>query len=131
MGHRAARGLEAVASKTRTGRPTLFETHRFNFVGEIGPAHAAVKELERMLKLVVERFPDVLFMSTLELARGIRKVDPELIEQSMIRRLHVWIARLREIPRIRKVAWMTGAALPAWALFVITAPRIARGAEAH
>ena len=45
LGHRAERGLEAVARKTRTGRPTLFETHRFNFVGEIGAARAAVDEL--------------------------------------------------------------------------------------
>ena len=126
LGHGAERGLEAVVRKARTGRPTLLETHRFNFVAEIGAAQAAVAELGRMLRLVVDRFPDVLFMSTLELAEGIRQLDPQLIERSMVRRLHVWVARLREIPRIRKIAWLTGAILPAWVLFVATAPRPAR-----
>jgi len=37
-------------------------------------------ELERMLNLILTKFPDVLFMSTLEMADGIRQRDPELIE---------------------------------------------------
>ena len=117
-------------SKARTGRPTLLETHRFNFVGDVEVAEAAVAELGRMMRLVVDRFPDVRFMSTFELAKGIRQFDPELIERSTIRRLHVWVARLREIPRIRQIAWLTGAVLPAWILFVVTAPRPARVTEA-
>ena len=129
LGHRAERGLDAVVRKTRTGRPTLLETHRFNFVGEVSAAQVAVAELGRMLRLVIDRFPDVRFMSTFELAEGIRQLDPHLIERSVMRRLHVWVARLREIPRIRKIAWLTGAVLPAWLLFVATAPKPARATE--
>jgi hypothetical protein len=123
LGHRAERGHEAVARKTRAGRPTLLETHRFNFVGEATAAKMAFADLERMLSLVLEEFPDVLFMSTLEMAERIRQLDPELIERRMMRHLHVWLVRLGEIPRFRKLAWLTGIMIPASLLFFLTRPR--------
>lgn len=130
LGHRAEQGLQALTRKTGAGRPTLFETHRFNFIGEVAAAEMAIAELERMLKLVLEEFPDVLFMSTLEMADGIRQRGPELIEQSMVRRLHVWLVRLGEIPRFRKLAWLTGIMIPALLLFLVTRPRSARAIAA-
>jgi hypothetical protein len=35
-----------------------------------------------MLRLVIDRFPDVRFMSTFELAEGMRQLDPQLIERA-------------------------------------------------
>ena len=130
LGHRAKEGLQALLRKTRAGRPTLFETHRFNFVGESADAETTIVELDRMLKLALQKFPSVLFMSTLEMAEGIRKRDPELIERSMTRRIHVWLARLGEIPRFRKLAWLTGIIIPALVLFSLTKPRPIRASSA-
>jgi hypothetical protein len=131
LGHRAERGLEALARKTRAGRPTLLEMHRFNFIDQAAHAERAVAELERLLALILDQFPDVLFMSTLELAEGIGQIDPEVIEQSTIRRLHFWLARLSEVPRIGRLAWLTGIIVPAWLLFLVTKTKTDRVTAAY
>jgi hypothetical protein len=48
----------------------------------------------------------------------------------MIRRLHVWLVRLGEIPRFRKLAWLTGIMIPASLLFFLTRPRPIRATTA-
>ena len=120
-GHRAERALDALARKTRLGRPTLLETHRFNFIADPPAADAAIVEFRRMLDLTLDQFPNVRFMSTLELADAITHRNAKVIETSAARRLHVWLLRLGAISRIRKLAWLTGAILLAWLLLLLTA----------
>ncbi len=45
LGHRAEKGLDALASQTACGRPTLLETHRFNFLGNPAQSKAALAEM--------------------------------------------------------------------------------------
>jgi len=119
-GHQAERGLAALAAKTRAGRPTLLETHRINFLGDAALADAAIRELDRLLALALRAFPNLLFLSTEELASQIRRGDPRLIERRLSARLHVWLRRLWGISRLRKLAWVTGVIVPACLVYLLT-----------
>lgn len=123
-GHRAERALNALATKTRLGRPTLLETHRANFLGDPANAEAAARELERLLDLALERFPNVAFLSTEELASRMRLEDPWLVERGLGVRLHVWLRRLWRVGRLRKLACVSGAIFPGYLLYALT-----RGSE--
>jgi hypothetical protein len=117
LGHRAERALAAIEAKTRVGSPTLLETHRFNFTGPPAQKEDALRETEVLLRSVVERFPCVRFMSTAELASAMGRADPDLVEGSRASRIRIWLARSARISRLRKLAWLTGAIVPAWLLY--------------
>ncbi len=119
-GHQAERGLAALAAKTSAGRPTLLETHRANFLEDPAAADAAVRELDRLLTLALRAFPNVRFLSTEELAFGMRRRDPRLLERQFAKRLHIWLRRLWRVSRLRKLACLTGVIVPAWLLYVLT-----------
>ena len=46
-----------------------------------------------------------------------------LVERQIRTRLHFLIRRVAGISRLRKLAWATGAAIPAWLAYVVTRPR--------
>jgi len=119
-GHRAEQGLAALSRKTRAGRPTLLETHRANFLGDAAIAEAAVKELDRLLSSALRTFPGVLFLSTEDLARRLQQRDAQLIERRIATRLRIWLRRLWLLSRLRKLAWLTGAIVPAGLLYLLT-----------
>jgi len=131
-GHRAEHGLAALATKTRAGRPTLLETHRANFLEDAALADTAIRELDRLLALALQAFPDILFLSTEALALRMRRHDPQLVELRFTVRLHIWLRRLWGISRLRKLACLTGVIVPAWLVYVSTwrragAPRSSSG----
>jgi len=117
LGHRAARALEAIDAKRRVGRPTLLETHRFNFTGLSAQKEDTLGEVELLLRSVTERFPHIRFMSTAELASAMTHADPDLVERSPVSRIRIWLARSAQIPRLRKLAWLSGAIFPAWLVY--------------
>lgn len=133
-GHRAAGGLDALAEKTRQGRPCLLETHRFNFTG---PHRVeALAELDTLLALALEHFPEVRFTSTAELAGHYRgRVgsapgpgkasepppgggEPFLgrpgegpegwIITGLGQRLEAWAARMAWVPRFARLSRLSG-----------------------
>lgn len=131
LGHRAGRALAAVETKTRLGRPTLLETHRFNFTGPSAQKEDALRETELLLRSAIERFPRIRFMSTTGLARAMTRIDPDLVERSLAPRIKIWLLRAAQIPRLKKLAWLSGAIVPAWlaymaAILIVkaTVPRI-------
>lgn len=116
LGHQAEKGLEALARKTKMRRPTLLETHRFNFVNG-GPAdNHGIRGLERLLKLALRTYPDILFMSSETLAKKINEKDPDLIEAQMRVKVMVWLRRVYEERHISRLGWLTGFIIPASAL---------------
>jgi hypothetical protein len=119
-GHKAEQGLAALLRKTRAGRPTLLETHRANFLGDAAIAEAAVKELDRLLGLALRTFPGVLFLSTEDLAVRMQQHDAKLVERRIAIRLHIWLLRLWEVSRLRKLACLTGTIVPAGLLYLLT-----------
>lgn len=120
LGHLAEKGLASLANKTRLARPTLLESHRFNFVDDPDVADSALHELDRLLEVVIKHFPDVLFMSTGKLAQGFMAADQDLIEVKLMPRLHAWLLRLRELPAVWRLAWLSGVIIPATVLYLAT-----------
>lgn len=93
-GHRAEQVWQAVAAKRRLGRPALFETHRENFIAAPEAASAALAELERALRGLIERHPDLRFMSTAELAGHLSDPASPLREWAAPARLRVFLRRI-------------------------------------
>lgn len=117
LGHRAEGILAALERKAALGRPVLVETHRFNFTGSLAQKDESLSETARLLQAAVQRFSRLRFMSTTELADSIARQDPELIDQRLAARIKAWLAKAAGVPELRKLAWVSGAIVPAWAVY--------------
>jgi hypothetical protein len=111
-GHRAENGLAALVRQTERGRPTLLETHRFNFLGGPTQAEVALGELNRLLAEACARYPVLRFLSTQEIAEAMARKDRALIETGVRPRLRAWLARIRTLPRFWKLARLSGLVVP-------------------
>lgn len=112
LGHMPQRLADGLKARTRQGRACLVETHRFNF---LRAQDASLAALETGLSAALAACPDVRFLTSLELGQAIRRRDPAWIERRLRPRLAAWHARLDEIPRFRRIARVSGLALPlAW-----------------
>ena len=116
------RTLEVMRSNSLAARPTLVEMHRLNFLGDEDATNHAIDEVKRLLETAHAEFPTLRFMSTAELVRHNRERSA-LVELRFRMRVHLFIRRLAGISRLRKLAWVTGAALPAWLAYVATHSR--------
>jgi len=113
--------IDALRANTHAGRPTLVEIHRLNFIGDESAMQHALGEVKQLLEGARAAFPALRFMSTAELARHCRDRSV-LIERGTSTRLHFLIRRLAGVSRLRKLAWATGAAFPAWLAYLATRP---------
>ena len=52
--------------------------------------------------------------------RFIQGWDPDWVERRLARRIHVWLTRLCESSRLRKLAWLTGWIVPGWLVWKLT-----------
>lgn len=104
-GHKAEQAMEALAAKTRQGRPCLLETHRNNFTGDA--AHNALQELRRLLIMAREHFPHLRYTSSVELAQQYRS-HGDWIERRLAHRLQIWSQRILVPGRFQKLARLTG-----------------------
>jgi hypothetical protein len=121
-GHTHRDGLAALERKTALGRPTLFETHRSNFLGDEHDARNALNEIRLLLAAASQRHPNLTFMSTEELAGSLQR-GAALVDHRMRTRVHLLLRRLSTISRLRKLAWLTGAALVIGVALALTRPR--------
>lgn len=122
LGHTHQQAMDAFLSKSRLGRPALIEIHRMNFIDNQRSADHACDELSRLLATACARFGNLRFMNTAELAAHCRRPS-DLVETRAKPRVHFALRRLAEIPRLRKLALLTGAAVPAWFVYLMTSPR--------
>jgi hypothetical protein len=120
LGHTARRALSALEAKVQLCRPALFETHRFNFLGRVEEKNQALAELESLLQMALSNYPEMAFITSEELARILRERDPQWLEGGLRRRLHIWLSRLGQLSRLRKLAWLTGWMVPAGILWRLT-----------
>lgn len=112
LGHAPQKLLEGLRARTHQGRACLVEMHRFNFLQ--APA-ASLTTLEKALRNALGAYPSLRFISPLELAHAMTDRDPAWIDTRYKPRLVAWCARLDEIPRFRRLARLSGLALPlAW-----------------
>ncbi len=116
LGHRAEKGLDALALQTACGRPTLLETHRFNFLGNPAQSEAALFELDRLLAQARAQYSELRFLSTLDIAEAIASQDMSLITTAPRTKIHAWLARISRMSRFWKLARITGLIVPLWLL---------------
>lgn len=112
LGHTPQQLLTGLRARTRQGRACLVEMHRFNF---LRASEASLTTLETALRDALAAYPNLRFISPVELAHAITRFDPAWIETRFKPRIVAWCARLDEIPRFRRLAQLSGLALPlAW-----------------
>ena len=111
LGHRSDQVIGAMRVKGAAGRPTLLETHRFNFIGDQAAVKQAFNELDTMLSQVLVQFPAVGFISTAELARIYRDNDRDWLAQGLMSRLRAFSGRCRLEIGLWRGLRLTGLAL--------------------
>lgn len=109
-GHRAERGLAALAHKWGERRACLLETHRSNFIGDDAGVTRNLAEVDRLYALALEHHPGLRFVSTEELGRVLREGDPAWVEKGIIVRLTACLSRARSLHGCWKAARLTGLA---------------------
>jgi len=108
-GHTAEGAVLALLRRSRQGRPCLLETHRSNFIGP--EADTACSQLQRLLEQALERYPDIRFISSLELGRAMKATAHPLLERRWQYRLSPWRERLTELHRFWRLARISGLSL--------------------
>ncbi len=128
LGHTTDNVLAAVAEKTRLGRPTLLEIHRFNFCDSVSASKAALTALDHAIQSLLTNHPDVVFLSTKELgdyycgattdreafdendlpstARSLPKID--LLDPSLTNRIGTFLERIWARDALRKWFYISG-----------------------
>ena len=109
LGHVPQRVVDGLQLRTLQGRGCLLETHRFNF---LRAPEASCAALESALRQALAACPALRFTSPLELANALQARDARWVETRLQPRLRAWHARLDEIPRFRRIAQLSGLALP-------------------
>lgn len=105
LGHGPKRLVAGLATRVDQGRACLVEMHRFNFLDQADESLAALRDA---IAQALARFPELRFVTPLELARAIGEPNPVLVETSTRRRLKAWLQRLAEIPRFTRLSRLTG-----------------------
>lgn len=115
-GHRAERGLSALAHKWGERRACLLETHRSNFIGDDAVVTRNLAEIERLCILALKHHTDLRFVSTEELGRALREGNPAWVETGFAARLTACLSRARSLRGCSKVTRLTGFA---WLLSLV------------
>lgn len=107
-GHRPEQLASRVQHQVDLGRPSLVETHRYNFLSETDDAFDSLQEA---LRAVLRAQPQLRFMSTEALATALASRDPSIVETRLQRRVSAWVARAYTLPRFLKLARLSGLSL--------------------
>lgn len=120
FGHRKDDAIKVLQHRLRSGQPALFETHRFNFLPELSDdVEAAFAEFQGLLNDARDRFPQLVFRSTRELAAVLGRRERQFVERSRWRRIWPVVFRLNGVPGLRRWALLSGAVVPGMCLIVI------------
>ena len=105
-GHRPERVEEGLAARTALGRPTLVETHRFNFLGQT--KQTSLDALSDALARVMTCWPNIRFLTSAELAHAYRTHDLAWIDSGFTVRVRTWARRVRQLPHFWKLSRLSG-----------------------
>jgi hypothetical protein len=114
LGHKPERLMNDAKEHARLGRPCLVEMHRFNFIGAAEKCDTSLRILEAALKQVQHTFPEIRFMTSLELANAMRTKMPSVVEAKLTPRIRIWLRRIQQIRGFAKLARISGLAVPLW-----------------
>lgn len=106
-GHQAEAVWQAVAQRSALGRPSLLETHRESFI-DPAAGETTLAELDRALRGVLARHPDVRFMSTEALCECFMDRCNPLHVQSLTARCAIFLRRLHAEPGLSRSLKLCG-----------------------
>ncbi|SHG20969.1 hypothetical protein SAMN02745206_03469 [Desulfacinum infernum DSM 9756] len=116
LGHKAEKVLEALQRDRLAGRPTLVETHRWNFVRDDETCRRTFRELDRLYHLALNRYGDVVFLTTAELAHALTSPHSSFRERRLLPRLRAILRRIWQDRILRAWACLTGLVVPGFLL---------------
>ena len=73
----------------------------------------------KLLEGALAKYPDLAFMSTIQLADEFKSQASFLIETRFPNRLRTWLFRAGELTRLKKLAWVMGAGLVACSALLV------------
>lgn len=114
LGHKPDRLVHDVAEHARLGRPCLVEMHRFNFIGTVKKCDTSLHVLKAAMEQLQHTFPEIRFMSSLELAEAMQNKLSTIVEAQFIPRIRIWLRRIAQIRGFPKLARISGLAIPLW-----------------
>jgi hypothetical protein len=110
-GRDAPYALQALTRATAEGRVCLLENHRDNFINDAQQHQASLFELDKLYGSALKQYPDLRFLSSLELGAVLRARDPHWLMRGVGERLPYALQRLRHAGRLWKLLQLTGLAL--------------------
>jgi len=114
LGHTPERLVNDAKERARLGRPCLVEMHRLNFIGAAENCESSLRVLEAALEKLQRTFPEIRYMTSLELAEAIGTKMPALVETELTPRIRIWLRRIEQIRGFAKLAKISGLAIPLW-----------------
>ncbi len=114
LGHTPERLVNDATEHAYLGRPCLVEMHRFNFIGSAEKCENSLRVLHTALEQLHYAFPELRFMTSLELAEAIQARMPAFVETKLTSRVRIWLRRIKEIRGFAKLTKISGLALPLW-----------------
>ncbi len=90
----------------------------------------SLARLDELLRTALQRWPGLAFLSPEALARIYAVQPKEWCASGLGARLHLLLRRLESVPRLRKLAWLTGLAVPAALARALSAPAARRAGVA-
>jgi hypothetical protein len=109
-GRDAAYALRALEKAAVEGHPCVLENHRDNFIFDADQCRRSLTELDALCAGALRQHPDLRFLSTVELGRILRDLDPQWIAVPWRQRLPFVWQRLRHSGRLWKLMQLTGLA---------------------
>jgi hypothetical protein len=88
--------------------------HRFNFIGTAEKCDSSLRVLESAMEQLRCTFPEIRFMTSLELADAMRTKMPALAETNLTPRIRIWLRRIERIRGFAKLTKISGLAIPLW-----------------
>ncbi|MBC7359369.1 MAG: hypothetical protein H5U10_12620 [Desulfacinum sp.] len=116
LGHKAEKVLEALQRDHLAGRPTLVESHRWNFIRDDETRGRTFRELDRLYRAALNKYGHLVFMTTEELAQALTSPHSPLRERSLPARLRAILRRIWQDRILRAWACLTGLVVPGFLL---------------
>ncbi len=113
LGHSAESALEHLKARSRLAKPTLLETHRFNFIQSQAEMDNALEALEQLLIQSLREYPNLMFISTDQLGQALDSTGEfDLLETRWGAVVYIRAARIWAIHSARKWLYLSGLFIP-------------------
>ena len=113
LGHSAESALEHLKTHSRLAKPTLLETHRFNFIQSQEELDGALEALDQVLIQALREYPNLMFISTDQLGQALDDSGEfDLLETRWSAIVYIRAARIWAIQSARKWLYLSGLFIP-------------------